>query len=216
METLDEAAATPGTGSASASGPVPDADRFNGEKVLIVDDEADTVEELQEYLEDLGLQVVMAINAVQAIEALTRDENIHLVVTDIRMPRIDGFSFIEYVAQLPHWMAREIRFIVITGHVELSEAQRSLRMGLSDFLAKPLEPAELARAVRRALDELRAAANRRQRETSLAQEVERLREETEGAAAECLMLRARLDLHRRRSAMTAEGGQLDLSHDPRS
>lgn len=215
METLDDAAATPGMGTASASAPVPDTDRFNGEKILIVDDEADTVDELREYLEDLGLQVVMAVNVVEAIEALTRHDDIHVVVTDIRMPRIDGFSFIEYVAQMPHWMAREIRFIVITGHVELSEAQRSLRMGLSDFLAKPLDPVELARAVRRALDELLAAADRRKRETSLTREVERLREETEGAAAECLMLRARLDLHRRRSATGVDGRRLDLSHDPR-
>lgn len=215
METLEEAAAIPDVGAASASGAVPDTGRFNGERILIVDDEAETIEELREYLEDLGLQVVMAINAVEAIEALTRHDDIHVVITDIRMPRIDGFSFIEYVAQLPHWMAREIRFIVITGHVELSEAQRSLRMGLSDFLAKPLDPIELARAVHRAIEELRAAADRRKRETSLTREVERLREETDGAAAECLMLRARLDLHRRRSAAGADE-RPDVSHDPRS
>jgi len=118
-------------------------------KVLIVDDEPDIVEEVFEQLEDEGLVCLSAFNAKSAMELVKVDPEIGIVVTDIRMPGMDG---LEMARQLKANVApgRDLFVIVVTGHAGMKEAVEALKIGAEDFLTKPISPDHLLHSVRRA------------------------------------------------------------------
>jgi len=118
-------------------------------KVLIVDDEPDIVEEVIEQLEDEGINCLSANSAKTALEMVMADPEINVVVTDIRMPGMDGLEMARQIKSTA--MAdRDIFVIVVTGHAGMKEAIEALQLGAEDFLTKPLSPDHLLHSVRRA------------------------------------------------------------------
>jgi two-component system response regulator FixJ len=71
------------------------------------------------------------------------------IVLDLRMPGMGGTAMLQWMADKP----REMPVIVISGHVDVPAAVRSMKLGAVDVLRKPFEPAELLEAVRRAMQE---------------------------------------------------------------
>ncbi|MCK5546273.1 MAG: hybrid sensor histidine kinase/response regulator [Rhodospirillaceae bacterium] len=118
-------------------------------KVLIVDDEPDIVEEVIDQLEDEGIECLSAFNAKSAMELVDADSEIGVVVTDIRMPGMNG---LEMARQMKANLngGRDLFVIVVTGHAGMKEAVEALQIGAEDFLTKPLSPDHLLHSVRRA------------------------------------------------------------------
>ena len=105
------------------------------EKILIIDDEPDILESLDAVLTSEGFRVKRALGGEKAIE-LFRSESFDLVITDIRMPRVDG---LEVIKQLKAWN-EDVGIIVLTGFPSIENAVRAMRNnGAFDFLTKPLE-----------------------------------------------------------------------------
>lgn len=119
-------------------------------KVLIVDDEPDIVEEVVEQLEDEGIECLFAFNAQKAIELVSADPEIGVVVTDIRMPGMDGLEMARQMKAGINSKERDLFVIVVTGHAGMKEAIEALQIGAEDFLTKPLSPDHLLHSVRRA------------------------------------------------------------------
>ncbi len=117
--------------------------------VLIVEDSEDIRNSYKHLLEmSLGVRVDLAADGVEALEML-EERAYGLVLTDLRMPRMDGMQLIDEIQarRLP------VTVIVTTGHGSIQEAVHAIRMGAYDFLTKPAEPEKLCLLVERALRE---------------------------------------------------------------
>lgn len=117
-------------------------------KVLVVDDDAAMVSTIADGLEDRGYDVVRACRAEDA-ELLVRDRSIDIIVTDLRMPGMDGIALLDLARRI----APERPVIVMTAFGAVDTAVESLRKGAYHYLLKPFKVAELDIFVRRALEE---------------------------------------------------------------
>src|SRR5688572_18498573 len=109
-------------------------------RILIVDDEPFNVDYLQQELEDLDYQTITAANGQDALEKITNDSP-DLVLLDIMMPVMDGFSVLEKVKSDP--AIRHIPIIVISANNDLQNMVKGIQLGAEDYLPKPFEPALL-------------------------------------------------------------------------
>jgi DNA-binding NtrC family response regulator len=118
-------------------------------RILVVEDDEQTRQQLQALLQnDNNLKVDITGDGNTALKALL-EHNYSIVLTDLRMPRLDGMHLIEEVQKqrLP------VTVIVTTGHGGVDEAVRAMRLGAYDFLMKPIDFDHLLLVVRRALAE---------------------------------------------------------------
>ena len=132
--------------------------------VLIVDDEALAREGLELALEDEPCRVLTAGSAAKALELLA-NEDIHLVLTDLKMPDMDGIELLKRVKdELP-----DIDVVMVTGFATVDTAVQAMRLGALEYICKPFKLDDVRRTVRLALEQQRLAAeNRRLREELLA------------------------------------------------
>ncbi len=117
-----------------------------GEKILVVDDEEMIRDLCYHILTAEGYQVTAAPNGIAALEELRRSDS-DLLITDIKMPGMDGLELFERVKQLD----LDIVTIFITGHGTLDTAIESLMRGVDGFVLKPFTQEELLSAVERAV-----------------------------------------------------------------
>ncbi|MDO9019665.1 MAG: sigma-54 dependent transcriptional regulator [Deltaproteobacteria bacterium] len=116
-------------------------------RILVVDDEEDLRAFCEAALAGAGHDVATAADGVEALDALAR-RRFDLVLTDLRMPRLDGEALLRQVRAA--WP--DVAVIVLTAHGSVAKAVEAMRLGVSDFLEKPVEsPGALRAAVTRAL-----------------------------------------------------------------
>jgi DNA-binding NtrC family response regulator len=94
--------------------------------------------------------VLTATCVDEALERLEADP-VHLVITDLRMPRVGGLNLVRYVRE----NRRDMEVIVITGYPSIEGAVKAVNLGAGDYLAKPFTEEELLAAVRKAIEKLR-------------------------------------------------------------
>lgn len=116
--------------------------------VVVVDDDADTLEELQEYLAKAGLRCRVAGDGWAALELMASGVTADVVVTDLRMPELDGMQFAERLRLLKDDERPEIIFV--SGHAGFEDAVAAIRLGARDMLTKPVDGPHLVRAVKSA------------------------------------------------------------------
>jgi PAS domain S-box-containing protein len=118
--------------------------------VLVIDDDATTLWILRELLDMSGLKVLMASEGREGIE-IFRNSPTDLVITDIRMPHIDGLEVLRRIREIDE----NVPVILVTGHGDLDNALGALRRGAYDFLLKPINGEILLNAVRKGIDHCR-------------------------------------------------------------
>ncbi|MFZ5440077.1 MAG: sigma-54-dependent transcriptional regulator [Myxococcota bacterium] len=116
-------------------------------RVLVVDDDAGVRFTLQGLLEDEGLEVLEAGDGLEALARLEKG-GVDLVVSDVRMPRLDGLGLLEKVRQLPE---PRPNVILVTAHGNERLAVEAMKKGAYDYFKKPFELDEVLAVVRRAL-----------------------------------------------------------------
>ncbi len=116
-------------------------------KVIVVDDEADIVNEILEALADEGYECVGAKSVDAAMETLEKDPDIRIVVTDLKMP---GKSGTDLIVEARQAFDREFCFIVISGHENSSVDVDMEQLEIFDLLRKPIDTDVLLETVRRA------------------------------------------------------------------
>jgi signal transduction histidine kinase/ActR/RegA family two-component response regulator len=124
----------------------PAAPRLDGVRVLIVDDEPDTREIICHELEGCGASVTEAGNASEALHFLETNE-VDVLLADVAMPDEDGYSLIRKIRSSPAARVASIPAAAVTAHARDDERKEALAAGFQLHLAKPFDPAELARAV---------------------------------------------------------------------
>ncbi len=117
--------------------------------VMMVDDEPTTIDVLQAFLEDEGYRhFVTTTQSTRAME-LIASENPDVVLLDLNMPEVTGFDILSALRM--HGTFRYIPVIVLTSSDDSETKLKALQLGATDFLAKPVDPSELALRLRNTL-----------------------------------------------------------------
>lgn len=140
-------------------------------KVLILDDDPYIVEELTEFLQSHGITCVSCSDARAAIDAFHEDPQIRLVLSDYRMPDINGIELIKLLS-VTKPQERIFASILFTADADKDDIICALRIGIDDYYQKPLELQNLLKGVNRLLAEVQ----RRESEQKLGALGERLKE----------------------------------------
>ncbi len=121
--------------------------------IIVVDDEDIYLSLVSDALEDEGYAVVTASTGHEAATKISQ-QNIDLIITDIRMPNMTGIELLQ--------QAREIKpnigAIFMTGYANLNSAKDAIKQGAYDYISKPFELSEIRAAVRKAADKIREEA----------------------------------------------------------
>lgn len=126
-------------------------------KVLIVDDEKNFPIILSAVLEDEGFETASALSGMKAVEIL-KNENISLVLTDMKMPEMDGLSLLETIKS--SWP--EIPVIVMTAHGTVEKAVEAMQKGAFTYIIKPFGNQELVQHIKNALSHSEIVKQNRQ------------------------------------------------------
>ncbi|WCE07602.1 sigma-54-dependent transcriptional regulator [Pseudomonas sp. JBR1] len=126
-------------------------------QVYLVDDEASIREAVRQWLELSGHQVRLFARAEECLAAVTPDFA-GVVVSDVRMPGMDGLALLERLQALD----RDLPVILLTAHGDVALAVTAMRQGAYDFLEKPFSPEALLGDLGRALEKRRLVLENRQ------------------------------------------------------
>jgi len=125
-----------------------------GARILLVDDDVESLVPLQLFLEKEKAGIVTATSAKDALEKLSQ-ENFHILITDIGMPHSDGYDLIARVRQLQTEQNAFITAIALTAYASSDDRRRALASGFQEHFAKPVDYDELLLAVKRIYEESR-------------------------------------------------------------
>ncbi|NYE03412.1 two-component system response regulator YesN [Bacillus niacini] len=115
-------------------------------KMLIVDDEPIICRGLQQTIpwDEYMVEVVdLAYDGAEAIQKIQEHGDIDLVLTDVRMPNVDGLRLAAFLAE----NYSDIRMIIISGYDDFKYAQQAIQLGVKDYLLKPVEVDELLQVI---------------------------------------------------------------------
>jgi CheY-like chemotaxis protein/signal transduction histidine kinase len=110
---------------------------FEGRKILVVDDDVRNVFALTSALEQKGALIEIARNGHEAIAQLQDVKDIDLVLMDVMMPEMDGFTAMQEIRKDPRFA--KLPIIAVTAKAMKDDQERCLRAGANDYLAKPIE-----------------------------------------------------------------------------
>jgi len=119
---------------------------MNRKKILVIDDEDIVRTSCNRTLSPGGFEVGLAINGQEGLKMLGK-ENFDLVLTDLKMPDMDGIEVLRQIKQ--NWP--EVEVIVITGYQTVDTAVKAIKLGAFDYIEKPFTPDALITAVSKAL-----------------------------------------------------------------
>jgi DNA-binding NtrC family response regulator len=120
------------------------------ERILVVDDSADAREVLGRNLTSEGYEVITAPGVAEAVEILDATP-VHLVITDLKMPKVGGLDLIKHVRA----RFRDVGIIMVTGYASIETAVAAVKEGAENYLPKPFTDSELLAVVRDALQKVR-------------------------------------------------------------
>ena len=124
---------------------------LDGRRVLVVEDDVRNIFALSKVLEPKGITIEIARNGREAIDALTADftqpgAHIDLVLMDIMMPEMDGYTAMREIRKRPEW--KKLPIIALTAKAMPDDHERCIAAGANDYIAKPLDVERLLSLVR--------------------------------------------------------------------
>ncbi|HPD19502.1 MAG TPA: response regulator, partial [Candidatus Goldiibacteriota bacterium] len=120
--------------------------KVNDKSILVVDDEYSIREALKMFFENKGYKVKLAVDGREALDIIEK-EDCDLIISDIRMNRLNGMDLIKKVEEY----SKKIPVIIITAYPELNTALDAIKYGVVDYIIKPFELKELEEKVRSAV-----------------------------------------------------------------
>ncbi|MBW8806464.1 MAG: HAMP domain-containing protein [Catenulisporales bacterium] len=123
---------------------------FDGEKILIVDDDIRNVFALTSVLEQHGCTVLNAENGRAGLEALERADDVALVLMDVMMPEMDGYATMAAIREIDRY--KNLPIIALTAKAMRGDREKSIEAGASDYVTKPVDTPHLLTVMRGWLD----------------------------------------------------------------
>ncbi len=137
------------------------------DKLLLIDDEPDILRVLSMSLKADGYDVISAQNGTEGIAAFEKEKP-DIVITDIKMPGMDGIEVLKKIKDLN----ADTEVIIITGHGDIENAIEALKHGASDFIDKPVRDEALAIALKRAREKFDIGQQLKEYTTDLERKVD--------------------------------------------
>ncbi len=122
-----------------------ESDALNGMRILIVEDEKDTLDFISRFLVSYGAEVVAAASAKEAI-ALVSTAGANVLISDIGLPDVDGYELLQRIRRLDA-SAGGIPAIALTAYARAEDRMLAFRAGYQAHLAKPVEPSQLVATI---------------------------------------------------------------------
>jgi DNA-binding NtrC family response regulator len=116
-------------------------------KILVVDDDRDLADTLVEFLIKLGYQAFPAYDGREALSKFEQGD-FQVVVTDLRMPEMDGMELLEALKKLDN----DVNVIVLTGYGTIESAVQAVKTGAYDYITKRIKSDEVEVVVRQAME----------------------------------------------------------------
>ncbi len=113
-------------------------------KILVIEDMPDVRENIQEILEISGFQVVVAADGAEGVDKAL-DERPDLILCDVMMPRLDGFTVLNILSKRPE--TSDIPFVFLTAKTEKEDLRKGMDLGADDYLTKPFTVEELLKVI---------------------------------------------------------------------
>lgn len=110
---------------------------LSGNKVLVVDDEEDILVITRLMLELHGAEVITSLTAVEVLEQV-RMRTPDIIISDISMPHMDGYQFIQAVRNLPAHKGKDTPALALTAFSRSQDRERALNAGFQAHLSKPV------------------------------------------------------------------------------
>jgi two-component system, NtrC family, response regulator AtoC len=121
--------------------------------ILFVDDETEARKIFSEVLSDMGYDVIIEPDGLSALTVIRQGAPIDLVITDYRMPDMDGLDLVTTLRKVQP----SLPIIMMTAHGDIENYFRSLSLGVFEYINKPIGKREFEHLVRAALHESEAA-----------------------------------------------------------
>ena len=106
--------------------------------ILVVDDDKEIVNAIDIYLSKEGYNVIKAYDGMEALKVVEKNDNIHLILLDIMMPKLDGISTANLIRK-----DKSIPIIMLSSKSEDYDKITGLNNGADDYITKPFNPLEL-------------------------------------------------------------------------
>ena len=123
-------------------------------RILVVDDEPDVeplvLQRMRRDIRRRKYEFVFAQNGVEALDVLSRDEDIDMVISDINMPQMDGLTLLGQIAEINP----NIRSIIVSAYGDMQNIRTAMNRGAFDFVTKPLDFGDLRLTIERTLRHL--------------------------------------------------------------
>lgn len=116
------------------------------QQILIVDDSKTVRNLLAFILKKEGYRVLAAEDGLEGLEKLYSVQMVDLIICDVNMPRMDGFTFIQNVREQESY--RDLPIIVLSTEGQEKDIQTGMRLGANQYLVKPAQPEKLVRNVK--------------------------------------------------------------------
>ena len=110
-------------------------------RILGVEDTGMGAMLLERHLGALGHEAVLARSGREAIAVLEQDQDVDLVLTDLDMPDMDGFQLIDVLRAHEEW--RDLPVVIASGSVDVATVKKATALGISQYLVKPIQRAQL-------------------------------------------------------------------------
>jgi len=129
-------------------------------RILVCDDDREIVDAIEIYLKSANYEVVKAYNGLEAITAIENEPQIHLIIMDVMMPKLDGIAATLKIRSADN--RNSVPIIMLSAKSEDTDKILGLQMGADDYVTKPFNPLELLARVNsqlRRYTELGSAGN---------------------------------------------------------
>ena len=125
-------------------------------KILVVDDEPDlerlVLQQMRREIRRQQYEFVFAHNGIEALEQLSQDQNIDLVVSDINMPKMDGLALLERIPDVQP----DVRSVIVSAYGDMKNIRTAMNRGAFDFVTKPVDFDDFRVTIERTLRNLLA------------------------------------------------------------
>ncbi len=145
-----EAEAEPVAAAAPAPVPAPAAEPAAGtvlpKRILTIDDSKTMRDMLMLTLSNNGFEVLQAVDGLDGLDVLGR-ETVDVVITDINMPKLDGYGVIQHMRERPEY--DDLPILVLTTESDNEKKERARKLGATGFIIKPFNPTSLVDVLRK-------------------------------------------------------------------
>ncbi len=129
--------------------PFPNPDPISHIRILLIEDNEISCQLMSDYLEHCGWQV-FSLDKGAAFEGAIARFQPHIILLDLKLPDLDGFTILERMQAAPNW--RSIPVIVVSAYAYQADQQRALDLGARQYLVKPVRLPQLTQAIEKELE----------------------------------------------------------------